>query len=88
MPGHIAKGTGPDPDPDPWLVVSPELKKKLLSKPYDPKKSCWVPDKATGGYWEGLIESSEGDKVTVKILEKNEVSDKCLQRMLLEVFLV
>ena len=68
MPGHIKKSEGEDPDPDPWLVVSPELKKKLLSKPYDPKKSCWVPDKATGGYFEGLIESTDGDKVSVKIL--------------------
>ena len=76
MPGHIVKGEGPDPDPDPWLVVSEELRKKLNSKPYDPKKSCWVPDKATGGYWEGLIESSEGDKVTVKILEDKSVSTK------------
>merc|ERR1712018_864146 len=68
MPGHIKKSEGEDPDPDPWLVVSEELKKKLLSKPYDPKKSCWVPDKATGGYFEGLIESTDGDKVSVKIL--------------------
>ena len=74
MPGHIKKTEGPDPDPDPWLVVSDELKKKLLSKPYDPKKSCWVPDKATGGYWEGLIESSEGEKCSVKLLEDKTVS--------------
>ena len=74
MPGHIAKGEGPDPDPDPWLVVSEELKKKLLSKPYDPKKSCWVPDKATGGYFEGLIDSTEGGKVTVAILPSKDVS--------------
>merc|ERR1739844_800541 len=68
----VGKSDGPDPDPDPWLVVSYDLRKKLNSKPYDPKKSCWVPDKATGGYWEGLIESSEGDKVSVKILETKE----------------
>ena len=74
MPGHVHKTEGPDPDPDPWLVVGPELFAKLKSKPYDAKKSCWVPDKATGGYNEGLIEESAGDKVTVKILEKNEVS--------------
>jgi len=67
MPGHIAKTDGPDPDPAPWLEVLPELKEKLKAKPYDPKKSCWVPDKS-GGYDEGLIESSEGDKVTVKTL--------------------
>jgi hypothetical protein len=73
MPGHIKKSEGPDPDPSPWLCVSPELKIKLKSKPYDPKKSCWVPNKATHGYDEGLIESTEGDKVTVMILESKEV---------------
>ena len=78
MPGHIAKTEGPDPDPDPWLVVSPELKKKLVAKPYDAKKSCWVPDKATGGYWEGMIESKEGGKVNVKILETGEVGSNLL----------
>ena len=76
MPGHVKKSDGPDPDPSPWLIVSEELKKKLLSKPYDAKKSCWVPDKVTHGYWEGLIESSDGDKVTVKLLETGEVSTK------------
>ena len=75
MPGHVKKSTGPDPDPSPWLIVSEELKKKLLSKPYDAKKSCWVPDKATHGYFEGLIETTEGDKVTVKLLETGEVSN-------------
>ena len=35
------------------------------AKPYDPKKSCWVPDKSTGGFNEGMIESTEGEKVTV-----------------------
>ena len=73
MPGHIKKGDGPDPDPSPWLIVSPELKVKLKSKPYDPKKSCWVPNKATHGYDEGIIDSTEGDKVTVMILESKEV---------------
>uniref|UniRef100_A0A0K2T3U6 Myosin heavy chain 1 [Tribolium castaneum] n=1 Tax=Lepeophtheirus salmonis TaxID=72036 RepID=A0A0K2T3U6_LEPSM len=72
MPGHVKKTTGPDPDPTPWLEVTPELKEKLKSKPYDAKKSCWVPDKATGGYLEGLIESTDGDKVTVKILSSND----------------
>ena len=71
MPGHIKKTTGPDPDPSPWLVVSAELKNKLKSKPYDPKKSCWIPNKADGGYLEGLIESKDGAKVTVNV--KGEV---------------
>ena len=79
MPGHIAKTDGPDPDPSPWLEVSEDLKKKLLSKPYDPKKSCWVPDKATGGYDEGLIQESDGDKVTVKLLKDGAVSNFLLK---------
>ena len=74
MPGHIKKSEGPDPDPAPWLIVSDELKVKLKSKPYDAKKSCWVPDKANGGYSEGLIENIEGEKATVKILETGDVS--------------
>ena len=73
MPGHLAKTSGPDPSPDQWLYVSDELKIVLKSKPYDPKKSCWVPDK-TGGYLEGLIESIDGEKATVKLLESGDVS--------------
>ena len=80
MPGHIKKSDGPDPDPSPWLIVSPELKEKLKSKPYDAKKSCWVPEKATGGYLEGLIESTDGEKVTVQILETKEVIQFLLKR--------
>ena len=76
MPGHIKKSEGPDPDPSPWLIVSDELKVKLKAKPYDPKKSCWVPEKGTGGYLEGLIDSADGDKVTVKLLVGGEVSKK------------
>merc|ERR1712027_209373 len=67
MPGHIKKTSGPDPDPSPWLAVSFELKTKLKAKPYDPKKSVWVPNKADGGYLEGLIESQDGNKVTVSV---------------------
>ena len=67
MPGHIKKTTGPDPDPSPWLEVKHELKMKNKAKPYDPKKSYWVPDKATGGYLEGSLESKDGNKCTVKV---------------------
>ena len=74
MPGHVKKSEGPDPSPDQWLIVSEELKIKLKSKPYDAKKSCWVPEKGTGGYLEGLIDSLDGEKATVKILETGEVS--------------
>ena len=88
MPGHIKKTDGPDPDPSPWLIVSPELKEKLKSKPYDPKKSCWVPEKATGGYLEGLIESTDGDKVTVQILTTKEVLVIILNTSILYFFYV
>ena len=73
MPGHIKKQEGPDPDPSPWLIVSPQLKDKLTAKPYDAKRSCWVTNKATHGYDEGLIESTDGDKISVKLIESNEV---------------
>merc|ERR1712045_4663 len=79
MPGHVKKSSGPDPDPSQWLFVSYELKQKLKAKPYDPKKSCWVPDKATGGFNEGMIENTEGEKVTVsskgekKVYKKDQV---------------
>merc|ERR1711937_39052 len=67
MPGHIKKTSGPDPDPSPWLCVSHELKNKNKLKPYDAKKSVWVPNKADGGYLEGLIESKDGAKVSVNV---------------------
>ena len=67
MPGHIKKTSGPDPDPSPWLIVSHDLKVKLKQKPYDPKKSVWVPNKADGGYIEGLLESKEGNKCVVNV---------------------
>merc|ERR1712061_572654 len=57
MSGHIKKTSGPDPDPSPWLEVTPEMKVNNQKKPYDGKKSCWVPDKSTGGYLEGLCEN-------------------------------
>ena len=67
MPGHIKKTSGPDPDPSPWLAVSLEIKNKNKAKPYDPKKSFWVPDKTNGGYLEGLIENKDGNKVSVNV---------------------
>ena len=73
MPGHIKKTSGPDPDPSPWLEVKYELKMKNKAKPYDPKKSYWVPDKATGGYVEGMLVSIEGGKATVNVGGENKV---------------
>ena len=80
MPGHVKRGgTGEtDPDPMPYLVISFDEKQMDLAKPYDPKKSCWMPLK-DGGFCEGLIEQTEGDKVTVrsggekKVLKKDQV---------------
>ncbi|MPC23537.1 Myosin heavy chain, muscle [Portunus trituberculatus] len=64
MPGHVKKSTGPDPDPSEWLYISNEMKMKDATKPYDPKKSCWVPDPKEG-YLEGLIQGTKGEKITV-----------------------
>merc|ERR1711936_723648 len=73
MPGHVKKTDGPDPCPDQWLIVSDELKVKLKAKPYDPKKSVWVPEKGTGGYLEGLIDSMDGEKVSVKLIDDKSI---------------
>ena len=58
MPGHVKKGgrVEQDPDPSPWLQLSFEMKKEDSLKPYDAKKSVWVPNKEDGGYDEGLIQ--------------------------------
>ena len=68
MPGHVKAGGSKEPDPDatPYLFVSFEIKKEDSLKPYDPKKSVWVPD-GEGGYDEALIEETNGDKVNVKV---------------------
>jgi len=73
MPGHVKKTTGPDPDPSPWLIVSDELKAKNKAKPYDPKKSVWVPNKADGGYLEGLLVEKDGKKAKVLIGDEEKV---------------
>ena len=68
MPGHVKTG-GPkeaDPDPSEFLIVSFEMKKEDSLKPYDAKKSVWVPD-GEGGFDEALIDTVDGDKVTVKV---------------------
>lgn len=69
MPGHIKLGKSgePDPDPMPYLVVSMEMKREDLRKPYDPKKSVWVPDERDGGFREGLLENDDGTKATVML---------------------
>ena len=45
------------------------------AKPYDAKKSVWVPNsnKAEGGYLEGLLESKDGKKATVMVGKEKKV---------------
>ena len=73
MPGHIKLVKGAvDPDPTEFLLPSMDMKKADQNKPYEPKKSVWVPgrrsskllemlilisDPKTGGYREGFLES-------------------------------
>jgi len=66
MPGHVKLGKAgePDPDPLPYLVVSMEMKRDDMLKPYDPKKSVWVPTD-DHGFREGLLESDDGTKAVV-----------------------
>ena len=69
MPGHVKKGgkQEQDPDPSPWLVLSFEMKKEDSLKPYDAKKSVWVPD-GEGGFDEALIQ-----EVRVYFLDKTNL---------------
>ena len=83
MPGHVKTGGGSkeaDPDPSQFLWVSFEMKKEDSLKPYDAKKSVWVPD-GEGGYDEALIDTVDGDKVTVKVgwEPKTFKSAQCMQ---------
>jgi len=68
MPGHIKLGSSsePDPDPLPYLVVSQDMRRADMNKPYDAKKSVWAPAE-DGGFKEGLLESDDGKKATVMI---------------------
>ena len=80
MPGHVKLGKPgePDPDPSPYLIISMDMKRQDMLKPYDPKKSYWVPD-GKGGYQEGLLEDVAGGKATVmcghekKVFKEDEV---------------
>ncbi|XP_063225497.1 myosin heavy chain, muscle isoform X22 [Bacillus rossius redtenbacheri] len=71
---------GDDPDPTPYLFVSLEQKRIDQTKPYDAKKSCWVPDEKEG-FVLGEIKATKGDLVTVnlpggeeKTLKKEQIS--------------
>ena len=68
MPGHVKAGGSKeaDPDPTPFLMVTFEMKKEDSLKPYDAKKSVWVPD-GEGGFDEAMIDEIDGEKVSVKV---------------------
>ena len=67
MPGHIKLVKGAvDPDPTEFLLPSIEMKRADQAKPYDPKKSVWIPDPKTGGYREGILESGDFEDPAAK----------------------
>lgn len=67
-----------DPDPTPYLFVSLEQKRIDQTKPYDAKKSCWVPDEKEG-FVLGEIRGTKGDLVTVAV-PGGEVKEKSRRR--------
>ncbi|XP_037042171.1 myosin heavy chain, muscle isoform X14 [Bradysia coprophila] len=64
MPKPIASQE--DEDPTPYLFVSLEQKRIDQSKPYDSKKTCWIPDEKEG-YLLGEIKATKGDIVSVGV---------------------
>ena len=68
MPGHIklGKSNEPDPDPAPYLIISMEMKRADMLKPYDAKKSVWAPD-GQGGFKEAMLDNDDGKKATVMV---------------------
>ncbi|XP_017086622.1 myosin heavy chain, muscle isoform X20 [Drosophila eugracilis] len=71
MPKPVASQE--DEDPTPYLFVSLEQRRIDQSKPYDSKKSCWIPDEKEG-YLLGEIKATKGDIVSVG-LQGGEVRD-------------
>ena len=60
-------------DPDfQYLVVDRKKLLKEQTQVFDGKKACWIPD-PKDGFLQAEIESSDGGKVTVKILKNSEV---------------
>ena len=44
-----------------------EMKRADMAKPYDPKRSIWVPDSGDGGFVEALLESEAGGKTVAMV---------------------
>lgn len=74
-----AQQEGDDPDPTPYLFVSLEQKRIDQTKPYDAKKSCWVPDDKEG-FVLGEIRGTKGDLISVAVpggeVIRNEKANK------------
>jgi hypothetical protein len=67
MPGHVKAGKPGEADPDPseYLIISLEMKRADMSKPYDAKKSYWSPD-GKGGFMESLLLSDDDTKAVMQ----------------------
>ena len=70
MPGHIklTKTGQPDPDPTEFLLPSIEMKRADQQKPYDSRKSVWIPCPKTGCDREGLLEGGDLEDPASKCL--------------------
>ena len=68
MPGHVKAGKpgAEDPDPEPYLVVTMDMKREDMQRPFDPRKSYWCPD-GKGGYSECLLHEKGDTESTVMI---------------------
>ena len=73
----MSSHTAFDPsDPDfQYLAVDRKKLLKEQTQPFDGKKMCWVPDEKEG-FVGAEIQSSKGDEITVKTIEKQEVRKK------------
>ena len=64
MAGYGDDSIGQDPDPTNFLYVSEDQKERDQNRPYEPEKSCWIPDEKEG-FIAGEIQETKDDLVTV-----------------------
>ena len=77
----MGKSGEPDPDPAPYLIVSMDMKRQDMLKPYDARKSFWVPD-GQGGFREALLENDDGTKAHCMVgHEVSLMNNRPTQRM-------
>lgn len=69
----MASGAFDPSDPDfQYLAVDRKKMLREQTQPFDGKKMCWVPDEKEG-FVGAEIQSSKGEEITVKTIEKQEV---------------